>query len=553
MQEHILMPQLLFETSWEVCNKIGGIYTVLSTKAQALRQLAKDATVFIGPDIWSDAEPSPYFKEYKSLLRGASSRLPLPAGLKIRTGRWNIPGQPLVVLVDFKSIFPELPSIFTKMWEKYGVDSLHAYGDYSEGCAFAVASALVIKALTEYLKVDPGKVIAHFDEWTTAMGMLQLQLVQPLTPTLFTTHATSIGRSICGNGKPLYDYFSGYHGDQMAAELNMRSKHSLEKTAAHRADCFTTVSSVTAAECAQLLEITPQVITPNGFEADFVPSRRKYAAQSMASRKRLTAIASALSGKELPEDALLVATSGRNEYRNKGIDLFIDSLNSLRHSSGIIRPVVAFILVPAWVDAPRPGLLARLAGEMEAKPDSNFATHSLHDEQNDSIMCRLRGLTVNRPEDKVTFVYLPCYLNGSDGVLDIPYYQMLPGLDLTIFPSYYEPWGYTPLESIAFGVPTVSSDKAGFGQWILDNFDATFATCGAEVIGRNDSNYGEAADSIARKVEFIGNASPARIAGFRKAASLTASRASWQLFINNYLDAFEVARKRCRQRNSQPG
>lgn len=544
MQKTSYMPQLLFETSWEVCNKIGGIYTVLSTKAQALQELTKDATVFIGPDVWTPENPSPYFKEYKSLLRSAQSKLSLPYGMTIRTGRWMVPGQPLVVLVKFEGIYPELPAIFGEMWEKYGVDSLHSYGDYSEGCAFGVAAAIVIKALTGHLKADPARTFAHFDEWTTAMGLLKLEAIQPESPTIFTTHATSIGRSICGNGKPLYDYFSGYNGDQMARELNMESKHSLEKMAAHRADCFTTVSDVTATECAQLLDITPQVVTPNGFEDGFVPSPAKYRQQRKEARRSLLTIASALSGKQLPDDTMLVATSGRNEYRNKGIDLYIDAMNSLRHSPELKRPTVAFILVPAWVNEPREGLKRRLTGEFDAPLDSNFATHTLHNEDSDSIMCRLRSLGVNCSDDKVTFVYLPCYLDGRDGILDIPYYEMLPALDLTIFPSYYEPWGYTPLESIAFGVPTVSSDKAGFGQWILDEFDPTFACCGAEVIERNDHNYGGACDSISRKVEFLSQTTSESAEAIGNAARATASKARWQLFIDYYLKAFAVAEER---------
>lgn len=544
------MPALLFEASWEVCNKIGGIYTVLSTKAQALQELSKDATIFIGPDVWTENNPSPYFKEFKSLLKGAQNKLELPLGLSIRVGRWIIPGQPLVVLVKFDSIYEKLPEFFGQMWEKYGVDSLHSYGDYSEGCAFGIASAIVMKALTDFLKVNPADVIAHFDEWTTAMGLLEIESIQPQTATLFTTHATSIGRSICGNGKPLYDYFTGYNGDQMARELNMESKHSLEKTAAHRADCFTTVSAVTAAECTQLLDITPQVVTPNGFEAGFVPSAKKYDAQRAAARKKILSIASALTGKQLPEDTLLVATSGRNEYRNKGIDIFIDALNSLRSNPQLKRPVVALILVPAWVNAPADGLLRRLKGEFDAPLANNFASHSLNNEDSDAIMQRLFSINPNQREDKVNFIFIPCYLNGDDGVLDIPYYEMLPALDLTIFPSYYEPWGYTPLESIAFGVPTVSSDKAGFGQWILDDFPATFQTCGAEVIDRNDSNYPQAAASIAAKVEYIAAQSPAVIKAIRKAAANTATNARWQLFIQKYIDAFKVADQRRNQRNN---
>lgn len=533
----------LFETSWEVCNKIGGIYTVLSTKAKMLQTLHKDRVVFIGPDVWSESNRSPYFKEYKTLLRGASSKLKLPYGISIRTGRWTVPGNPLVVLVKFDGVYGELPSIYGKMWELYGVDSLHAYGDYSEGCAFAVASAIVIEALSAHLKGERKSSVAHFNEWTTAMGLLYLKHTTPEIATVFTTHATSIGRSICGNGKPLYDYFTGYNGDQMARELNMESKHSLEKAAAHQADCFTTVSDVTAAECAQLLDIKPQVITPNGFEPDFVSSGTRYDAKRRAARARLLALASALTGKSYGADTFLVATSGRNEYRNKGIDMYIDAMARVREESqDFSRPVVAFILVPAWSREPQAGLRERMEGRLAPEQDIKFITHRLNNEDSDAIFQRLLSVNANADgNDKFAFVYLPCYLDGCDGVLDIPYYDVMPGLDLTVFPSYYEPWGYTPLESIAFGVPTVSSDKAGFGQWVQRHFDDTFTGCGVEVIERTDSNYDQGVDEISRKVRFLAEADKEVREQVCAAARRTASQADWKIFEAHYEEAYEVA------------
>lgn len=540
-----IAPDRIYETSWEVCNKIGGIYTVLSTKARVLQTLHKDATIFIGPDVWTAENPSPVFKEYKTLLRNAASGLKLPYGISIRVGRWQVPGQPLAVLVNFAGIYEHLPEIYGRMWERFGVDSLHAYGDYGEGCAFAVASAIVIKALTEHLGDNPEHTVAHFDEWTTGMGLLYLEDAAPRIATLFTTHATSIGRSICGNGKPLYDYFSGYNGDQMARELNMESKHSLEKQAAAHADCFTTVSRVTEAECVQLLGVKPQVVTPNGFEPDFVPSSARYKTLRAKGRARLLALASALTGKTFASDTLLAATSGRNEYRNKGIDLFIDSMQRYAHDmADSERQALALILVPAWVKEPQAGLRDRMDGRMSGQTEVNFLSHRLNNEDSDAIACRLRSLNVNGTHDKVTYVYIPCYLDGKDGVLDISYYDLLPALDLTVFPSYYEPWGYTPLESIAFGVPTVSTDKAGFGQWILDETPATFAEDGAEVVERNDHNYLAAADSIARKTAFIASLSAKAAAEVGNAAARTASMADWSLFIRHYLDAFAVALRR---------
>lgn len=535
---------LLMETSWEVCNKIGGIYTVLSTKARVLQQQFGDKLVFIGPDVWSQANPSPYFIERKTLLKSCASRMKLPFGISVRAGRWNIPGSPQVLLVKFDGVYDHLDEIFGKMWELYGVDSLHAYGDYNEGCAFAVATAIVMDALARHLKVDASNIIGHFNEWTTAMGLLYLKMTDPQARTVFTTHATSIGRSICGNGKPLYDYFNGYNGDQMARELNMESKHSLEKTAAHQADCFTAVSEITAKECEQLLDIRPQVVTPNGFEPDFVPGEADYIRLRKAGREKLLSIASALKGRDFPDDTLVVATSGRNEYRNKGIDIYLDAVAAVSDLNPA-RPVLALVLVPAWVKEPSIELLSAMAAKKQVKGYPDFMTHRLNNEDSDSVARRIDALErESRLRNGVDVIYVPCYLDGKDGVVDISYYDLLPAIDLTLFPSYYEPWGYTPLESIAFGVPTVTSDKSGFGQWILSNFINSISACGVKVVGRTDSNYHEAAGVLADQiVEYAGFSEEERKVAAR-AAYATSERADWKFFISAYDEAFATATRR---------
>lgn len=535
---------LLMETSWEVCNKIGGIYTVLSTKARVLQQQFGDKLVFIGPDVWSQANPSPYFIERKTLLKSCASRMKLPFGISVRAGRWNIPGSPQVLLVKFDGVYDHLDEIFGKMWELYGVDSLHAYGDYNEGCAFAVATAIVMDALARHLKVDASNIIGHFNEWTTAMGLLYLKMTDPKARTVFTTHATSIGRSICGNGKPLYDYFNGYNGDQMARELNMESKHSLEKTAAHQADCFTAVSEITAKECEQLLDIRPQVVTPNGFEPDFVPGEADYIRLRKAGREKLLSIASALKGREFSDDTLVVATSGRNEYRNKGIDIYLDAVAAVSDLNPG-RPVLALVLVPAWVKEPSIELLSAMAAKKQVKGYPDFMTHRLNNEDSDSVARRIDLLErESRLRNGVDVIYVPCYLDGKDGVVDISYYDLLPAIDLTLFPSYYEPWGYTPLESIAFGVPTVTSDKSGFGQWILSNFINSISACGVKVVGRTDSNYHEAAGVLADQiVEYAGFSEEERKVA-ASAAYATSERADWKFFISAYDEAFATATRR---------
>lgn len=534
--------ELLFETSWEVCNKIGGIYTVLSTKAQTLQRAFKDRVIFVGPDVWTEDNPSPYFKETPSLLKQWRSKAQLPEGVSVRVGRWDIPGRPVVVLVKFDGMYAMKDEFYGNMWEQYGVDSLHAYGDYDEGCAFAHAAGVVIESICRHNGLDSKNYIAHFDEWTTGMGLLYLKWRLPQVATIFTTHATSIGRSICGNNKPLYGYLSGYDGDQMARELNMEAKHSLEKAAALQADCFTTVSRITAIECGQLLGRQPDVVTPNGFEQNFVPATKtKLALAREAARRRILDVVSALTGQNMDDDTFIVATSGRNEYRNKGIDLFLDAVNRL----GEIDPqrrVLALILVPAWVKEARADLKEAMSAPYRNALNEPIITHWLNNQDSDSIICRIRSLGFeNGSASRVMAVYVPCYLNGGDGVVDMSYYDVIPGLDATVFPSYYEPWGYTPLESVAFGVPTVTTTLSGFGQWILSQYENGFESCGVMVIDRGDFNYDQVKEDIAVSLRGLTEEGAKALSGIQRAAMSTAKDASWTNFIKDYYEAFDVA------------
>ena len=534
----------LFETSWEVCNKVGGIYAVLSTKARVLAEQFGDKLAFIGPDIWSESNPSLYFKERKTAFKSASSRLKLPWGIKIRCGKWDIPGSPQVILVEPGETSAHLDGIYAKAWENYKVDSLHSYGDYGESCAFSVATAIVMMEMVKFLGVDPATVIAHFNEWTTGMGLLYLRDNCPKISSVFTTHATSIGRSICGNGKPLYEYFNFYDGDQMARELNMESKHSLEKAAAHAADCFTTVSEVTARECVQLLRRIPDVVTPNGFEPDFVPKTVKYNRLRREGRERLLKIAQSLTGVEYPEDTFLIATSGRHEYRNKGLDLYLDSVARLGNEMKPGQKALAFVLVPGWTKCPSETLRKALDGEFEGPINPDFLTHRLYNEQSDEVSVRIGQLESAGALSDVKVIYVPCYLDGHDGIVEMSYYDLLPAFDLTIFPSYYEPWGYTPLESVAFGVPTITDDKAGFGQWVLDNFTNGIDACGVKVVERNDGNYHQACDEIVGAA-LIYEESPAnQRLHARNMAFLTSAKTDWKYFIVHYDKAYEIALSR---------
>lgn len=535
-------PDYIFEASWEVCNKVGGIYTVLSTRAKSMQDVCKDRVVFIGPDVWTEKE-SPWFKEDKALLADWKKTAIKQDKLNIRIGRWDVPGQPIVVLVNFNQFFPAKDAIYGDMWHKFGVDSLNAYGDYDESCMFAYASGAVIESFYKYHKLQNKNVVAHFNEWMLGMGALYIKDRLPKVGTLFTTHATSIGRSIAGNGKPLYNYLSAYDSDQMARELNMEAKHSIEKAAARHVDCFTTVSDITARECRQLLHRDP-IVTPNGFEKDFIPVGQEHEEKRLIARKKLINVAEKLLGYDIQEDALLVATSGRYEYRNKGIDVFIDAMHRLEQIKQLEKDVIAFIMVPAWISGPRADLQDRL--KLKKTPGTALShphiTHWLRNMNHDSVLNQINYLKMeNKAEDRVKIIFVPSYLNGNDGIFNMPYYDLLIGLDVTVFPSYYEPWGYTPHESIAFSVPTITTSLAGFGLWMRKMGDEKGMDDGAEVITRDDYNFIEVSEDICNRVFEMTTKSNEQEKILRQAALDRADMADWAHFYQYYQDAYRIA------------
>ena len=544
------MPDYIFESSWEVCNKVGGIYTVLSTRAKTLQEALQDKIIFIGPDFWKEQE-SPYFKEDKLLFADWQSEA-AEAGLKARVGRWTIPGEPIAVLVDFNPFFEKKNEIYGWLWENYGVDSLHAYGDYDEASMFSYAAALVVESYYNYYLDSSKRVIYHANEWMCGLGALYINNRLPEIGTIFTTHATSIGRSIAGNMKPLYDYLFAYNGDQMAGELNMQSKHSIEKQTAHYVDCFTTVSDITAKECVELLDKPVDVVLPNGFDDSFVPSSQKFTRKRNAARRKMLDIANALLGEDLDDDTLLVSTSGRYEFRNKGIDVFVESMNRLLRDRDLKKKVVAFIEVPGWVGEPRKDLQERLkSGKKYDTPlDVPQVTHWLHNMSHDNVLGMMKYYDMhNRKDDKVKVIFLPCYLDGNDGVVNMTYYDVVLGNDLCIYPSYYEPWGYTPLEAVAFKVPCITTDLAGFGLWANSVFGHEGQLSdGVKVIHRTDYNYSEVADNIKDTVAAYSSMTKKQIETCRKNAGDLSKKALWSEFIKYYYEAYDIALSKAEER-----
>ena len=571
MGKNYLKPDYIFESSWEVCNKVGGIYTVLSSRAKTLQDEMKDHIIFIGPDCWKEKE-SPYFKEDSALFANWQWEAK-EQGLKVRVGRWTVPGEPIAVLVDFTPYFEQKDKIYGWLWENYGVDSLHAYGDYDEASMFSYAAALVTESFyNSYLLPltahhSPLNVIYHANEWMCGLGALYINNKLPQIGTVFTTHATSIGRSIAGNMKPLYDYLFAYNGDQMAGELNMQSKHSIEKQTAWHVDCFTTVSDITAKECVELLDKPVDVVLPNGFDDSFVPKGAQFTKKRKAARKRLLEVANALLGENLDDDTLIISTSGRYEFRNKGIDVFVEAMNRLLRDRDLKKKVVAFIEVPGWVGEPRKDLQERLQQMATAKNNncqlsivnSQFSTplevpqvtHWLHNMSHDNVLSMLKYYDMhNRKDENVKVIFLPCYLDGNDGILNMTYYDVVLGNDLCIYPSYYEPWGYTPLEAVAFKVPCITTDLAGFGLWANKEFghDGELKD-GVKVIHRTDYNYSEVADAIKDTVAAFSAMSQKEVDDCRKKADALSKKALWCNFIEYYHEAYDIALRKAEERN----
>ena len=515
-----MQPDYIFETSWEVCNRVGGIYAVLSTRAASMQAEHPDKVFFFGPDFGDHSDI--YFKEDKTFLKEWKSQItnhksPI-ADIPVRIGRWMVPGEPIAVLLKFDALWPKKDEIYAWAWNRFQVQSHAAYGDYDESCLFGYAAGMVMESLYRHLTGEAGltakrsnrrsrsnseaiSFCAHANEWQTAFSVFYLQDHCPQIATLFTTHATGIGRSIAGNGKPLYDYFEAYNGDQMAYELNMVSKHSVEKQAAHWADCFTTVSDITARECKQLLDKPVDIVTPNGFEPTYVPKGKAFDEKRAEAREALREVAGRMLGGVVPKNALFVCISGRQEWKNKGIDAFASALDKLAqkiyHSDQPEREVIAFVMIPYLDRAP-----AR--------------------------------------KGKVSAVFVPYYLDGHDPLFGKTYYDLLIGMDVTVFPSYYEPWGYTPLESCAFHVPTITTSLAGFGVWAAQQKD----TFGVVVVERTDSNFELVTENIAEALLRYDRLTGEEKEVARKAAAAVAKKADWKHFFKYYRQAYDIALKK---------
>jgi phosphorylase/glycogen(starch) synthase len=538
------MPELdfLFEVSWEICHKIGGIHTVISSKLPAQnQQLAPNKHLFIGPDVWKNPGNNPDFREDRHLLRAWREQA-LSEGLRIKIGHWQLPEKPIAVLVDFTPFFNQKDDIFTYLWDKYGVDSINGDWDYIEPALFGYAAALVIESFAKHQLSNYSHIAAHFHEWMTGAGVLCLRDNAPHIASIFTAHATVLGRALSSAQQPIYQQLDQYEPEITAHQYGIKAKHSLERAAALHSHCFTAVSELCASECKYFLDKQPDLITPNGFEPQLDES--ELPSKSQIARKKLLQAAQVVTQTDIAPDAILIATAGRYEYHNKGYDLFIKSLQKIAQDSDKQKEIVAYFLVPAPHTTPRIALNDAVSKTNNANAISGSwaCTHHLQNPDDDFI---LQGFAqhqlLNQRNSRVKVVFVPTYLNGDDGVFNCDYYELLSGFDLSVFPSAYDPWGYTPLESLSLHVPTITSSLTGFGQWItakLGKLDS-----GLIIIDRNSNTHNDtnASDELAEIIDTYAYLNHEEKKYWRETAQSIARIALWENLIALYEQAHQIA------------
>ena len=539
----------LFEVSFEVCNKVGGIYTVLASKAQTLVDRFGDDYVCIGPWLLRDDEhdPVPFekergFEEFEESCRAA--------GLPVQVGRWAIPGRPRTVLVEFSGLYEQKDAVLTELWERFSVDSIHGEWDYVEPVLFGHAAAQIIERWwEEYHAPVHRRAVAQFHEWMTGSGCLYLNRRCPGIGTVFTTHATMLGRALSSLGRSPEAGLGDDTAEELADQHGVAAKHSLEGVCAREADVFTTVSEITAAEAQAVHGLQPDPQLWNGIDLDVI-DRMAGEEDRSSVRARLQALAGAFLGQDVT-DTVLLAASGRYEFHNKGLDVLLDAYADLAAREG--RRAVLFLLVPAGNSGLRAELRDRITaleehpGHFEAFDGPlGVTTHNLFDPGNDAIQqrCRERGLD-NSPDSRLKVVHVPLYLSAHDDLLQLPYETVLRAMDLSCFPSYYEPWGYTPQESLALGVPTITTDYAGFGRWA--EREELGPKDGVTVLRRARRSYEEVRNDLADLLEgFL--LSPPQRAEMEPICRATAARTAWAKLIGNYEAAFQGALDAVQQR-----
>ncbi|XPV77817.1 MAG: alpha-glucan family phosphorylase [Desulfovibrio sp.] len=532
----------LFEVSWEVCNMVGGIYTVISSKVQEAQKVFGDGYITIGPLLSRNPDfvEENTFPECVEALQRIKDK-----NIDVRTGYWDIPGQPRTILVNFNGAYSDPNKLLFDFWNDYGVDSMSGAWDYIEPTLFSYATGEVIHEIQKDLD-DYNRIFAHFHEWMSGAGVLYLKKHAPEITTVLTTHATMLGRALSGTGVDIYTQLDEIEPVEQARLHNITAKCSMETVSSREADGFLTVSKITRTEAENLLGNKPDIVTPNGFNLDVFTDYVQEKDKAQKLRNKLLDFASLFLREELdPKKTRLIATSGRYEFRNKGIDILIESLQQMeeylqKNDSPDITLVNLFLVTGGYAGFSSTARRSMKDGQYEIERYEGISTHHLGTPESDPIAngCRDVGLN-NQAGKKVKVIFIPVYLDGNDGVLNMEYYDALSGCDLTVFPSFYEPWGYTPLESIAFAVPTMTCDRAGFGQWVQEMYPEGHSA--VTVIKRLGAENATASEQLATALKDFLHWDDAEMNRRRSAARALAGQATWKEFYKFYVEAYEMA------------
>lgn len=506
-------PRVLFEVSWEVAHKIGGIHTVLVGKAPYLATRKDRSYLLVGPygpsrTGWQEAPLLEEWREYFHQQKGYT----------VHAGYWQVGSQALTtLLIDFYPLVARKNTLFAQWWEDYGVDSLWGGWDYIEPALFGYAAGEAIASFCDFYYGEEVEALAHFHEWLTGTGVLYLRKAAPHIATLFTTHATVAGRAAGGQLLPLEGLVAWLQ------ERNLQSKHSLERAAWQHADATTTVSPLTSREAAHYLGHAADVLTPNGWDP---PS-------SLPVEKARQWLDDLARQWNLQKPVFWLLHGGRPELENKGTLLLLETLERYRKAPEPDQVLGVILALPADIEKP--------AGP-PARP--LWLSHTLRHPEADPLWQRLQAMNL-QPHEPIRIAYLPLYLEGHDGAVDLPYYALLAAVDASAFPSRYEPWGYTPQESLGLGVPTASSRQSGFGQWM----QAQGAPLG-QALFLVDYEKPDPAGQLLEWLHRRLRATPTQREKLRSQARELARSTRWTHFLPLYEQAYEVARAKARARLS---
>ncbi|MFH1173810.1 MAG: glycogen/starch synthase [archaeon] len=584
-----------FEASWEVCNKVGGIYTVVTSKANQMMHYYGSQYVTVGPYIidriageFVEELSPPAFKDAFSVLKAQ--------GIHCHWGKWLVKGQPNTILIDFQEFTTQLNAYKGLMWEKYGIDTLGTqYFDYDQPFIWSIAVGKLIEALADKL---PPKIVLHCHEWLAGAAILYIKQARPDIATVFTTHATILGRTLASAQKDLYDLLDKIDPVKEAYSLGIQAKHLTEMKSAQLADVFTTVSEITGMEAEKFLLRKPDVLLLNGLDFSKFPTFEEITIKHSLYKQKMKEFLVSYFFPYYSFDltnTLFFFIAGRYEFRDKGIDIFINALGKLNEQlkeECSAKTIVAFIWVPAAIRAIRHELLESRTfyTDVIESVDENFddirlqilhslvvgtdlresdmfdeqtrddirkkvlkfkkkglpslSTHELSNEYGDDILrtCAALGLH-NRNEDRVKIIFYPIYLTGADGLLDLNYYESMMASHLGIFPSYYEPWGYTPLEGAALGVSSITTDLAGFGKYVQT---LGKDTKGVFVLNRLHVNEKEVTAQLSSFMFNYCHLTKEERINYKLEARKIAAQCDWKRFVLSYIRAHDLAVEKVR-------